>query len=276
MNQPPGTKHQPRLPAGVRLREGFAALWDFLFPPACLTCQVPLDPQRGDFLCRTCRGELRLFVAPDCLCRDLSIAATWSERQRACQLCKLLPESFDSIRSAFPYAGIVGELIRNMKYRHGEAAGHAVARMTLAALGEELVRLRDQGGVDVVAPVPMYFARQWMRGYNQAACVAEPLAAFLGVEYASDLVRRCRATAPQARRATPQERLRNVEGAFDVPEIDRAAGRGVLLVDDVMTTGATVASCAAALRLAGARAVHVVTVARAGARQTAPAPMQEA
>ncbi len=118
-------------------------------------------------------------------------------------------------------------------------------------------------GADLVAPVPMHRTRLFRRRYNQAAEIARPLAALAGVAYAPDLLRRKRDTGGQGGRSR-RGRREAVRGAFHVRPQDapRLTGRRVLLVDDVLTTGATAEACARTLKAAGASAVDVAVVAR--------------
>ncbi len=248
------------------VRECAAALTDWFLPATCMSCHIPTDPRRGDFLCLACRAEIRVLAPADCPCSTLDDPAL--EARALCEICRRLPEGAASIRSAFPYAGVIGGLIRTMKYRHAEEAGDALAKLTLAALQDHFHQLRQLCEPDAVVPVPMHWWRRWRRGFNQAEAIASGLAGLLRAPCKPHLLTRVRSTPPQARRPDAVERLKNVAGAFRVTDPEGVRGRNLLLVDDVMTTGATVASCAAELHVAGAKSVHVVTVARAGsARQ---------
>lgn len=235
---------------------------DFLFPPCCAACDATGLDDPAEFLCEECQSELRVLIPSGCPC-ELSPSPPDSLRV-LCNLCRHLPFHFDSARSAFPYEGIAGELIRRLKYRRGPWAGRILARMAIAALADWAHQVRTNGTIDLIAPVPMHATRELWRGYNHSEILAAEVALLLGIKMNPLVARRCRRTPQQSRRHGVEKRLRNMEGAFDVPEPEEIAGRSILLVDDVMTTGATVATCAAALKEAGARAVHVLTIARAG------------
>ncbi|MCB2154012.1 ComF family protein [bacterium] len=249
-------------PLPVRLRQGAGVVWEWFFPPACMACHVPLRPEAGDFLCTECRGELRVIVPADCPRCSLGNYEETSEQP--CEFCRRLPDSFRSARAAFPYAGVAGDLIRNMKYRHAEHVGSALARLTVAAMAEHFDILVRDRGVDFIVPVPMFYRRRWGRGYNQAESIARGLQDVLRLPCRPDLLVRHKPTPPQARQQSKEARLSNVRGAFEVPEPAELRGKRILLVDDVMTTGATVSSCAEVLMDAGTEEVHIVTVARAG------------
>ena len=256
-------------PLPVLLRQGAGVLWEWFFPPACMACHVPLRPGAGDFLCGECRSDLRIVTPADC--PRCSIEGQFTADRKSCEFCRRLPDSFNSARAAFPYAGVVGDLIRNMKYRHAEHAGGALARLTVAALGEHFDLLLRERQVEAIVPVPMFYRRRWGRGFNQAESIGRGLGEVLRLPCRPELLRRHRHTPPPARRRDAGQRLANVRGAFAAQDPAALKGRRVLLVDDVMTTGATVASCAEALKEGGAEEIHIVTVARAGPARIMPA-----
>lgn len=236
---------------------GVLAEW---LPPACIACHSALlDPR--EFLCADCRGELEIVEWPTCPCtnREFDPAA-----RAACEFCRSLPrDCFATARAAFPYRGVVGDMIRALKYKRGAHAAPAIASLALARIGRWVDELRDEHGVDCVAAVPMHWSRRIRRGGNHAEYLAAEFARLARLDHLSHTVRRVRRT-PQQTRRKHKDRLANVEGAFLVVEPAALSGRRVLLVDDVMTTGATMSSCAQALRLGGADAVHLLSPAFAG------------
>ena len=138
----------------------------------------------------------------------------------------------------------------------------AVARPLGDLLAEAGAGYPGARGAGLLVPVPLYPDRERERGFNQAALLAERLGRLWGVAVAANALERTAATPAQTG-LSGEERRRNVRGAFAVPRPARVAGRRVLLVDDVLTTGATADACARALRRAGAAEVGVLTVARA-------------
>ncbi len=157
-------------------------------------------------------------------------------------------------------AGSVRKALHRLKYHRDLALAETLA-------GELLALVRALGWqVDAVVAVPLGKARQQARGYNQAALLAFPLALGLGVPYAGKALARVRETRSQVN-LSAEERQRNVAGAFAVVQADAVKGKNILLVDDVMTTGATLGAAAAALKAGGAHRVFAVTVARAVLRR---------
>lgn len=225
-------------------RLGQAAL-ELLFPARCVGCG-----NSGAFLCAACRLLLIPALPPRCpRCWQPGAGA------RLCLECQLAPPAFDGLRAAFVYQGVAQRLVQALKYQ-----GMTALAGPMAALLAEAVR--EHGlAADVVVPVPLAGLRKRTRGYNQAEALARPLARELGLPLRPQTLARRRHTPPQARSADAEERRRNVAGAF-VARGPVVAGRQVLLVDDVATTGATLAAAAAALKEAGARSVWGLTFAR--------------
>lgn len=151
--------------------------------------------------------------------------------------------------------GSLPALIRRHKYGLDQSVGRALAEF----LGDELpLKASDY---DVVIPVPLHWRRLWWRGFNQAALLAGEVARRLGLPLDTTSMIRIRRTSPQTARHH-DERIKNVRRAFAVTNPERVKGRRVLIVDDVMTTGATVDECARVLIRAGAMSVDVFTLAR--------------
>ncbi len=218
-------------------------LVDVLFPARCVLCG-----RGGDFICRLC--ERRLLPADPPRCRICWLPSSSS----VCHACSLQPPPFEGLRSAFRMEGGARDLVHALKYRGLSALGPVMARLMQDLVVSWSIRS------DVVAPVPLHWRRRRSRGYNQSAEMAKELARRLDLRFDRRLLRRVRPAPPQARSAGPEERRRNVEGAFEAQP--RAGGLSVLLLDDVATTGATLGACATALREAGAARVWAVTFAR--------------
>ncbi len=174
-----------------------------------------------------------------------------------CPACTVRPRAFARARAACLYDEHSRELILQLKHADRPEIGVLFARWLLRAAGPLFAE------VDAVAPVPLHPTRLFARRYNQAAEIARPLCRLTRKPYLPDALVRRRATATQGGRSGRGRRV-NVKGAFEVPSerCSRVQGRRVLLVDDVLTTGATAEACAKALLAAGATAVDLAVVAR--------------
>jgi len=236
-------------------------LINLVLPPRCLGCGAGVETQ-GTF-CPACWASLRfLEEAEGCArCGEPVGPGVMAFPGWQCARCLAEPPPFARARSAFLYGGAVREAILAMK--HGDRTEHArtlAGQMARAVSG--LLAEPDA----VLVPVPLHRWRLWRRGYNQAALLAQALARETGRPWLPDALARVRATLPQ-QGLNREERRRNLRGAFRVTEAGRRkiAGRIVVLVDDVLTTGSTARHCARALLAAGATEVRVATLARVSA-----------
>lgn len=228
---------------------------DFAFPRICPSCRARSD-REGRHLCAACFAGLDLHDGAVCSrCGAMPEGAVG--RDYLCADCRDRPPAFDLARSAAHFDGATRDMILAFKY-----GGATWLRDDLADLLEGCVKARfDSGAIDAVAPVPLHPSRMRKRSYNQAALLAAALAKRLGTDFRPRMLERLRATATQTRLGALRRRD-NVRGAFSCAEPEWAAGRTVLVVDDVMTTGATLHECAKVLKSAGAVRVWCATVAR--------------
>lgn len=215
-------------------RRLFSAMDDVLFPERvrCLCCARGLTGEEEDGVCPACAGAL------------LALGEAEAAARRAAPV-----PGIDYVRAAFPYEAQARTLILRLKFERVRAAAEPLARAMAALPG---------GEEELLVPVPTTARRLRERGFNQAALLASRLGETLGMPVAEALVRRD--DAPAQSLLSAQARAANLSGSMEAD--GRAAGKRILLIDDVYTTGATAGEAARALRAAGARSVSVFAAAR--------------
>ncbi|HUM11510.1 MAG TPA: ComF family protein [Myxococcaceae bacterium] len=227
-----------------------AELLALVFPPACAACGTLLDAEAP--FCALCTLATEPVPRPGC-----GRCAEPVEVPGRCARCRRAPPAFTSAHAAFVHTGPLARAIHRFKYE-----GHSALALPLGrALADESVSWLDRLGPSAtLVPIPLHRGRLLWRGYDQAALLTRALARATGVPMRATLLRRVRATRRQVG-LTEAERTENVHGAFAVTgQLPRGA---LVLVDDVLTTGATARAASAVLREAGARGVYVLTLARA-------------
>lgn len=238
----------------MAMQRGARAALNFLLPPRCLSCRGRVEDQGT--LCAACWKGLTLLGEPCCYRCGYPFPFRMPE-ESLCPSCIRRRPAFDRARAVFRYDDASRALI--LPFKHSDDIhGAPVYGQWLARAGAVLL-----AEADLVAPVPLHPRRLLRRRYNQAGLLAQAAGKRAGTPVAVDLLRRRRHTPTQAQKS-PSARRRNVQGAFAVHERwkNRVQGRRIVLVDDVLTTGATVEECARVLCRAGAGAVDVLTLAR--------------
>jgi len=223
------------------------ALLDLFFPPRCPGCG-----RVGFTFCDACQGRIEPPTAPACIrCGHPAEAAGADD---LCPTCRETPSSLNRIASSAIFAHPLRDAILELKYNDG--------RSLARPLGARMAAAWRQGNftADVIIPVPLHAARLAERGYNQSALLARIVSREAGVPIDETVLVRTKATQQQAT-LKALERRKNVEDSFACR--GDVAGKNVVLVDDVCTTGSTLEACAVALRAAGAASVWAFTLARA-------------
>lgn len=245
----------------VRWLEDFAgALTSVVFPAGCRLCDAPLMHARRLPICEACLASFQVILPPICdLCGQvLPVSAQSSESAAICSNCSQDRFAFQAARSFGVYEGALSHAIILLKYERLEPLGTYFAIQLLQLLRRDAQLLP----VDVIVPVPLHRQKRKDRGFNQVDLFAHPLARRLHLPYRPVLLMRSR-PRPEKHLLTQEERWEAVRGAFAMRQGGRVDNLRVLLLDDVMTTGATLDACARALREAGARSVLGLTIARA-------------
>jgi ComF family protein len=244
-------------------RSVFSYLLDFLYPPRCAACatRLPIGARRR--VCQSCLERIERLGEPMCAKCGIPLEHAVSGHTPRCVRCLQSPPHFRIARAIARYrvsadddGGTLGSIIRRHKYGLDQSLARALAE----CLGEELPI--DGESYDLVIPVPLHRRRLRWRGFNQAALLAAELSRRLNRPMDVTTLVRIKSTMPQTAQDL-ETRRRNVSRAFAITKPSAIANRTVLLVDDVMTTGATADECARVLVNAGARCVDVFTLARA-------------
>jgi ComF family protein len=211
--------------------------------PVCRRCLKAPEPLSAEFFCVSCRTPFQNAFPLDAAGR--------------CALCRSGLRGFDAAYCFGAYEGVLRKLIHLYKYGRIKTLARPLGNLLAAALPREQE-------FDAVVPVPLHWRRQWQRGFNQSEMLARDMARRTGIPVVKALGR-VQATVTQASLGNTSRR-RNVAGAFQCKRALLVEGKRILLIDDVMTTGATATSCAQALKRAGARKVTLLTVARVDRR----------
>jgi ComF family protein len=230
------------------------AALDLVFPAFCPSCRSPLGADRRDPLCGPCFTGIVRIVPPLCARCGLPLPSQPTDDSAICLRCLAVPPAYDYARGVGIYAGTLRAALHALKFQRKRAVAKPLVELML-----EQRRATFGSDVDALVPVPLARHRLAERGYNQAELIAERLSAVLGVPLRRRWLLRVRETSAQSD-LTAAERQENVEGAFVAT--GSLADQHIVVIDDVLTTGATASACARALRAAGARRIGVVTVAR--------------
>jgi ComF family protein len=246
---------------GAALRAAFGVALDVALPQLCAACREPVS---AEGVCANCWSKLN-FIAPP-YCERLGIPFPYDPGPGVLSLEAIAdPPAYQRARAAVRYDDVSRALVHALKYGDRLDLAPTMGRW-MATAGRTLV-----AEADAIVPVPLHWRRQWARRFNQAALLCEIIGKTGGKPVTHGALRRVKATAQQVG-LSQSARALNVQGAFRVAPADKAAvaGRRLILVDDVLTTGATVDACARALLRAGAAQVDVLVFARVVAAVRVP------
>jgi ComF family protein len=236
------------------LKSAAQAILNIGLPPLCPACRVPLAQHGG--LCAACWSKLS-FIAPP-YCARLGIPFAYDPGPGILSLEAIAdPPAYRKARAAARYDDVARALVHSLKYGDRLDLAPALGRW-MAGAGREIL-----AEADALVPVPLHWRRLWARRFNQSAALAKEISRENGIVLMQEVLQRVKPTPQQVGLSRP-ERERNVQGAFRVPAHARGdvSGRRLILVDDVLTSGATVDACARSLLRAGAAHVDVLVFAR--------------
>lgn len=240
-----------------RIQEATEALSHFFFPAVCQVCEVERAGPGEGFVCGCCREEVRFVEAPFCGCCGLPFDGEFAG-EFECANCKEMDLKFDFARSAVRANGPIRDIIHRYKYNQETWFEEFLGELLLHAIDDSL----DGSAWDGLVPVPLYHAREREREFNQAERLARWIGKRLDKPTHARWLKRSRPTKTQTA-LTRKERMENVRKAFGLKQPELVAGKSFIIIDDVLTTGATTSACAGILKKAGAARVGVWTVARA-------------
>ena len=235
------------------LRTAGRTVLDLVYPPCCVLCRVRVSHDR-------------LVICDDCASGLISIDAPYCERcghpldnpVASCAACKGRTFYFDGALSGFQFNRPLQDLIHQLKYRNRPGIGRFLGSL----LAKRVEGEPEIPHITAVVPVPLHPLRIRERGYNQSVYIARGISDETGIPVLENVLVRNRNTPTQTS-LSPDARMANVEGVFEVGRVEAVRDATVSLVDDIFTTGATINSCARALLKAGAERVFALTVARA-------------
>lgn len=240
----------------------FLKLWlgyifDLLYPKDCYFCHKPSG--EDGYLCQECLERLSLHRNPSCL-RCGAESARVAGSDFICSECLVSPPAFERAFIVARYDTAFRDLIQTFKYRRGIWLTTDLVRYLEATYR---VRIEEaQISIDVIVPVPMQRSKLRSRGYNQAAYLAKGLAKAIQLPCVMNALKRVDTGVISQTRLVRDGRLANARAAYRLGRTRELEGKTILLVDDVITTGATCNACASLLRQAGAKAVYVLALAR--------------
>jgi ComF family protein len=263
--EPTATVERQSVPRLTRLAGAFRVAGrralDLALPPLCPACREPVG---DNGLCAACWSKLSFITRP--FCERLGIPFAYDPGPGLLSMQAIAdPPSYARARAAVRYDDVARALIHALKYGDRLDLAPMMGRWTASA-GRELL-----AEADALVPVPLHWRRLWTRRFNQSASLAEAVSAASGVPVVHAALKRVKATAQQVG-LSQAERATNVQGAFRVSDDGKmdVAGRRLILVDDVLTSGATVDACTRALLRAGAAKVDVLVFARVVAAARTP------
>jgi ComF family protein len=228
-----------------------------IFPTFCKLCTTLLDGKEEKVVCNSCLKKLTPSYSSCCVCCGRFFSSP--VEPHICKKCLEQKPPYSLHRSCGFYNGELKDILLLFKYKGFRSLGEALILFAINVMGEKHFLWQD---LDVIIPVPLHPSRQRQRGFNQSEILAHELARLKKINIESRILIKIKNRPPQTS-LDAKTRKRNLIGAFQVKNRSAIKGRTVLLVDDIFTTGATLAECSKTLLKAGAKSVSALTLAQA-------------
>lgn len=233
--------------------------WNLLFPRRCAICRDSIMPDSISDMCDGCKKSIAVTDATACeLCGKIIDGSLVDAGIIRCGYCRTKSPPVEQTVFGMRYEGTARDLIHQFKFNGRQRLAKSIVPMLCAKLHRRV----EMEKIDLVIPVPLHIRRLFKRGYNQSYLIAREVSRIFSIPVSADILHRCRDTDQQWSQ-TRAQRLSNMRGAFMVRNSGRIAGKRVLLVDDIMTTGATMFESARAVKKSGADCVIAGVAARA-------------
>jgi ComF family protein len=247
-----------RLGAGTLVLQNFVKSFvDLVYPPSCAACNKPLPRIAMDSsVCLSCWSQIKMNRPPFChACGRQMSRKDFSKNM--CGRCARTPMAFDRAYSVCVYDGPIKTLIQAFKYKDKQHLGKVLSKLPIDFIKEYAIPIQY---MDYLVPIPLHSVKLREREFNQADILCREIGAAFGKTVLYNNLFRYRATNAQAT-LEPHQRFLNVRGSFAVTEKESLRGKNIMLIDDVLTTGATASDAARSLKDAGANIVFVLTLA---------------
>jgi competence protein ComFC len=239
----------------------FKALWknfiNLIYPLSCLLCETALEPLSDRPVCAVCWNKIEYNQPPFCRVCAKHLPAKTQKQALICSNCQQSSFSFRQARSVCIYDGVIKNCLHLFKYKRKLSLVKPLSKLMIDFARNSL----DMNKVDIIIPVPLYSTKRRLRQFNQAGLLAESISRACSKQLQQKLLIKTK-PGPAQVELSKTERLKNLRGAFKVRSAGSLKDKNILLIDDVLTTGATANECARTLLDAQANSVDVLTLAR--------------
>ncbi len=233
----------------------FTYVADLMFPPKCIYCGTLLKPETRPLICRDCAENIPVYGNK---CAKCGGELNFVDGRPVCTTCRVAGRYFDGCLTSAGYDGKMRDAILEFKFKYRMYMSDALAVFLTDKLREIGVNMRN---IDYITSVPCDIARQKERGFDSAGLIAKEVAKKLGIPYRNDVISKIRCTASQ-RGMNASQRAENVKGSYKTEKIPEVKGKSILLIDDILTTGATLMEVSRTLKRSGANYVFCAVVAK--------------